>query len=174
LVAQGHTRIALVGGHEHFDPAAMRLAGYQRGLEAGNLPFDAKLVRAWGMGRQAGYAATLDLLEKSPPTALIAGGNLTLAGVLQALKEVPIVVGRDVALVGCDDTDLTRLHTPSITVIARDLIEAGRVAARTLLTTIDGGEGQTTIMPTRLVVRESSQCAPQPISQPAPLHARQA
>jgi LacI family transcriptional regulator len=169
LVAQGHRRIALVGGPEFFDPAAMRLAGYKRAVEDASLGFDPNLVRSWGMGRQAGYAATLDLLGqdagegkgKPRPTALIAGGNLILTGVLQALKELQITIGRDLALVGCDDTDLTRLHNPSITVIARDLAAVGRVAATTLLATIDQGEVQTIVLPTRLEVRESSLCSPQ-------------
>lgn len=167
LVAQGHQRIALVGGPEYFDPAAMRLAGYKRAVEDAGLGFDPHLVRSWGMGRQAGYAATLDLMGQDAvegnlrPTALIAGGNLILAGVLQALKELQITIGRDLALVGCDDTDLTRLHNPSITVIARDLAAVGRVAAATLLATIDQGEVQTIVLPTRLEVRESSLCSPQ-------------
>lgn len=160
LVAQGHRRIGLVGGPEYFDPAAMRLAGYRTAVTEAGLGVDPNLVRSWGMGRQAGYAATRDLMESTPPTALIAGGNLILAGVLQALKELKIAIGRDVALVGCDDTDLTRLHTPSITVIARDLAAVGRVAAATLLATIDQGEAQTIVLPTRLEVRESSQCGP--------------
>lgn len=160
LVEQGHQRIALVGGLEHFDPAAMRLAGYCRALEKAGVAFNPKLVRSWGMGRQAGYAATRDLMEKNPPTALIVGGNLILAGVLQALKEAGIAIGRDLALVGCDDTDLTRLHNPSITVIARDVVALGRVAASTLLATIEQGDAQTIILPTRLEVRESSLCAP--------------
>lgn len=165
LVAQGHTRIGLVGGLEHFDPAAMRLAGYRRGIEAAGLGFNPDLVRAWGMGRDASYAATRDLMGATmpaapPPTALIAGGNLILAGVLQALKELDVTIGRDLALVGCDDTDLTRLHTPSITVIARDLAAVGRVAAATLLKTIEQGDAETIILPTRLEVRESSLCGP--------------
>jgi LacI family transcriptional regulator len=160
LVAQGHTRIGLVGGLEHFDPAAMRLAGYRGGVEAAGLDFDPGLVRSWGMGRAASYAATRDLMAAQSPTALIAGGNLILAGVLQALKELDVSVGRDVALVGCDDTDLTRLHTPSITVIARDLAAIGRVAATTLLKTIEQGEAETIMLPTRLEVRQSSQCRP--------------
>ncbi len=160
LVAQGHTRIALVGGPEYFDPAAMRLAGYRRAVEAAGVGFDPGLVRSCGMGRDAGYAATCDLMATHPPTALIAGGNLILAGVLQALKEVGVTIGRDLALVGCDDTDLTRLHTPSITVIARDLAAVGRVAATALLKTIEQGDTETIVLPTRLEVRESSQCGP--------------
>jgi LacI family transcriptional regulator len=138
----------------------MRLTGYRRGVEAAGLRFDPALVRSWGMGRDAGYAATRDVLAAAQPSALIAGGNLILAGVLQALKEMRITVGRELALVGCDDTDLTRLHTPSITVIARDLAAVGRVAAATLLATVDQGDAQTITLPTRLEVRESSQCGP--------------
>ena len=160
LVAQGHQRIALVGGLEFFDPAAMRLKGYQRGLEEAGLGFNPELVRSWGMGRRAGYAATQDLFSQIRPTALIAGGNLTLAGVLQALKELDITIGQELALVGCDDTDLTRLHNPSITVIGRDLAEMGQLAATTLLATIEQGEAQTITLPTQLVVRDSSQCKP--------------
>lgn len=160
LLAQGHQRIGLVGGPEYFDPAAMRLAGYRRAVEEAGLGYDPNLVRSWGMGRKAAYAATRDLLAQAPPTALIAGGNLILAGVLQAINELGTEVGRELALVGCDDTDLTRLHNPSITVIARDLDQVGRVAAATLLATMDQGEAQTIVLPTRLEVRNSSQCQP--------------
>ena len=164
LLAQGHRRIALVGGLEHFDPAAARLAGYLRGFEAAGMTPDPLLIRSLGMGRSAGYAATLELFgpdrQGPPPTALIAGGNLLLAGVLQALKELQIAVGRDIALVGCDDTDLTRLHSPPITVIARDLAQMGRVAAQALLDLIENQTGQTIVLPTQLEVRESSLCAP--------------
>jgi LacI family transcriptional regulator len=161
LLAQGHRRVALVGGLEHFDPAAARLAGYLHGFQAAGLSPDLSLVRSLGMGRGAGYTATRQLFAKrSPPTALIAGGNLLLTGVLQALKELQIAIGRDLALVGCDDTDLTRLHTPPITVIARDLVLMGRIAAETLIETIEQNGGQTHVLPTQLEVRESSLCAP--------------
>lgn len=161
LIGQGHSRIALIGGADHFDPAAMRLAGYQRALQEAGLDADPALVRAWGMERKVGYAATLDLFgQASPPSALIAGGNLILAGVLQALHELGIVAGRDAALVGCDDTDLTRLHRPSISVITRDLEGMGRAAAATLLGAMEQGEAQTIVLPTRLEVRESSLYAP--------------
>lgn len=86
------------------------------------------------MGRVAGYQGMLSLLRLAqPPTALIAGGNLILAGVLQALQERQVQMGRDLALVGCDDTKLTRLYRPSISVTARDPALLGETAAQLLL-----------------------------------------
>jgi LacI family transcriptional regulator len=113
------------------------------------------------MHESAGYVETLALLGRSkPPTALIAGGNLILVGVLQALQERDILVGRDIALVGCDDTSLARLYRPSISVIARDLAVMGETAARLLLETMNQGGGRVITLPTRLIVRESSSCRP--------------
>lgn len=161
LANQGHQRIAIIGGPLFFYPAHARLQGYYTGLEAAQLPVDTSLVRAIGMGRVVGYQEMLNLLRLAqPPTALIAGGNLILAGVLQALQEHQVQVGRDLALVGCDDTELTRLYRPSISVIARDLALLGKTAAQLLLEIIEHGSGKPITLPTQLVVRESSLCVP--------------
>ena len=161
LLAQGHRRIGLIGGPEHFDPARARLAGYYAGFAEAGVAVEPTLVRAVGMNQQVGYQETHALFTLTqPPTALIAGGNLILSGVLQALVELGLMIGRDLALIGCDDTDLTRLHRPSITVVARDLGLIGETAARLLLNLLLHKGTETVILPTQLLVRESSTCVP--------------
>ena len=163
LLAQGHRRIALVGGPETFDPQRARLRGYLTAFEEAAVVPDRGLIRHAGMHESAGYVETLGLLGRATaPTALIAGGNLILVGVLQALHERGVIVGRDVALVGCDDTSLAQLYRPSISVIARDLAVMGETAARLLLETMSQGGGSVITLPTRLIVRESSACPPPP------------
>ena len=157
LVEQGHLHIALIGGREDFDPAQERLHGFRRALEAASVAPDPALICSWGMSADAGYTATRELLAlPTPPTALIAGGNLILAGVLQALKEFAVTVGREVAVIGCDDTELTRLHEPPITVIARDLAMLGTSAANLLIETIATGIGRDISLPVKLTIRQSS------------------
>lgn len=161
LLDQGHRRIAFVGGPEHFYPARERLAGFQSMLRDAGIKVDARLVRAVGMHESVGYVETLNLLRlDNPPTALIAGGNLILAGVLQALHERNLMIGRDIALVGCDDIDLARLYHPSITVIARDLNLFGETAAQLMIETIEKGGERTLTLPSALVIRDSSKCVP--------------
>jgi LacI family transcriptional regulator len=151
----------LIGGLEFFYPARMRLAGFKAALTEAGLQVDPTFIRSVGMHASAAYVETLALLAlQTPPTALIAGGNLTLVGMLQALQERGIVVGRDIAIVGCDDTALTRLYTPPITVITRELRLLGETAARLLLETMEHGGGRTVTLPTQLVVRASSVCPP--------------
>lgn len=161
LLQQGHRRIALIGGPAHFYPAQARLAGFQAAFAEAGLQAEPAYVRSIGMSQQVGYQETYRLFALSqPPTALIAGGNLILTGVLQALQELGIVIGRDLALIGCDDTDLTRLHTPSITVVSRDLGLLGETAARLLLGVMRQKQTESVILPTQLLVRESSTCPP--------------
>lgn len=156
LANQGHQRIALIGGKDFF-PARARLEGFYNGMQQAGLTVDQTLIRSSGMTKAVGYSETLALLAATPrPTALIAGGNLILAGVLQAIQELKIPVGRDLALVGCDDTELTRLYNPAITVIARDLALMGETAARLLLETINDGGGKTVVLPSQLLIRQSS------------------
>lgn len=175
LASQGHHRIALIGGKDIF-PARARLAGFYDGFQQAGIEAEPSLVRSSGMSKAVGYNETLSLMAAANrPTALIAGGNLILAGVLQALQELKIAVGRDLALIGCDDTELTRLYSPAITVIARDLALIGETAARLLLETIQNEDekqdgsglsdtaGKTVILPTQLVIRESSLRSPIPV-----------
>jgi LacI family transcriptional regulator len=161
LLRQGHRHIALIGGLEFFDPARERLIGFRGAMSDAGVTIEPGLVRSVGMHASAAYVETLALLSRrDPPSALIAGGNLILVGVLQALKERKIAIGRDLALIGCDDTDLARLYSPSITVISRDLSLLGASAARLLIEMIDQQAGTSIILPTQLVVRESSLCSP--------------
>lgn len=156
LAAQGHQGVALIGGKDIY-PASARLEGFSEGMAQAGLLLNRTYVRSSGMTKTVGYSETLSLMASANrPTALIAGGNLILAGVLQALQELKIVVGKDLALIGCDDTELTRLYSPAITVIARDLALMGETAARLLLETIHDGGGKTVILPTQLVIRQSS------------------
>ncbi|MEZ4865663.1 MAG: LacI family DNA-binding transcriptional regulator [Caldilineaceae bacterium] len=162
LLRQGHRRIALIGGPESFHPAQARLAGYYAALHAAGIAVDPTLVRSVGMTATAGYEETRSLFALAhPPTALVAGGNLILTGVLQALHELGVRIGQELALIGCDDTDLSRLHTPSITVVARDLGLIGETAARLLLTAMHQKGGETVLLPTQLLIRQSSTCSPQ-------------
>ena len=113
------------------------------------------------MDIEVAYATTLDLFSIShPPTALIAGGNTVLVGILQALQDRDIQVGRDIALIGCDDTALARLYTPAITVIERDLQLLGETAANLLIDTMEKGQSKRVVLPTHLLVRKSSMLTP--------------
>jgi LacI family transcriptional regulator len=157
LVTAGHRRIALIGGPHWWWPARERSQAFLAGLHAADIAPTPEFIRSVPMEAPLAYAAASALLHAAhPPTALIVGGNVLLLGVLRALQAEGCAVGRDLALVGADDLDLTQLYSPPITVIARDLIKRGEMAVQLLTETIQHGGGQVLRLPTTLIVRESS------------------
>jgi len=160
LVSLGHRRIALINGLATVRPFRERQLGYQSGLQAAGLGPDPTLISNVAVAESLGYVQTQLLLDMpNPPTAIIAGANLLLLGILKFIQERRLVIGRDIAIVGCDDLDIARLYSPPITVVARDLSMLGETAAHLLIQTIESGRGSTVTLPTYLIVRGSSTVA---------------
>lgn len=158
LIELGHTRVALVSGSRGLRPVRERLRGFRRAFRANDLEPPEDLLRMGSFSSDHGETATLELLGlDDPPTALIAGGNLLLTGVLRAMKQLNLSVGTDIALVSCDEVALTELYSPPITVIARDAVRIGELAAELLLDQLQNdAEPSTADAPTTLIIRGST------------------
>jgi LacI family transcriptional regulator len=157
LIAEGHRRIALINGPDWWWPAHERKRAFLEGLQAEGLTPVPELIHSVTMAVDTAYDAAGALLHAPcPPTALIVGGNILLLGVLRALQAHGCAVGRDLALVGADDLDITQLYSPPITVISRDLTLRCEMAVQLLTETIQRGTGRVVTLPTELIIRESS------------------
>ena len=161
LLEQGHREIAFIGGPQDFYPTRQRYAAFNSALEAHGLPPRPRLARFASFTETDAFAEALLLLRSRPrPSALIVAGNIILIGALMALKELGAQVGVDIALIACDDINLTRLFRPPISAIQRDLNLLGVTAARLLLQGMqadNGARSASVQLPTQLVLRESSQ-----------------
>ena len=162
LHQMGHRRIAYVGGPEYVRVFRERWRAFEAGMRDAGSPAEPEFVRCVPLYADEGERAAHELMsEEDPPTAIIAGGNVLVTGVLRALRARRVAVGRDLALIGADDIESTRLVSPAVTVIGRDMSLLGRTAARLLLDMIGGEAGRQVVsLPTWLVVRESSLCPP--------------
>ncbi len=159
LLDLGHSRIALISGAPSLRPVRERLQGFQAAFEGRGLPVPEELLRFGSFSARFGQEATAELLALAePPSAIVAGGNLLLTGVLRALRDAGRSVGQDLSLVSCDDVPLTELHSPPITVIDRDAVQMGEAAAGLLLDLLAGGDRpRVTSVPTTLIIRDSTQ-----------------
>ncbi|GAB3934431.1 hypothetical protein GCM10027614_07430 [Micromonospora vulcania] len=163
LVAIGRRRIAFIGAAPSGDrqSANLRMRGYREALAAADLPFRPRLVAHTDeFGRLDGMRAMRALLAlPEPPDAVFAYNDLTAIGALRALAEAGRRVPDDVALVGIDDIEEGRFSTPTLTTIAPDKEEIGRLAVRRLVARIEGTEVAaplTVQTPFRLIRREST------------------
>ena len=159
LLELGHRRIALINASELIAPGRERLRGFREAHAEFGLRVDESLIRAGRLDQEFGatqLGALLDL--RRPPTALIAGGNQILVGVLRALQLRELTVPRDLSLISCDDTAVTQVSSPPITVVDRDLAQIGRTAAQILIDRLSGqnpSQATRAFLPTELKIRAS-------------------
>jgi LacI family transcriptional regulator len=163
LLERGHRQVAFVGGPEELRPVSDRLAGYVRAFQDHDLLVDRSLISTGSLRPAFGRTEARRLLESdTPPTALIVGGNQLLNGVLEAIHDLDLRVGEDLALVSCDDVDLTRLYQPSISSVVRDVYKSGQIAAELAIEqlTEDDVPVRTVLLPTWFVARDSTAVMP--------------
>ncbi len=159
LIRGGHRAIALVSGSEDLKPAPERVLGFRTAFGEARIKPQEQLIRVGSLRPEFGKEETIRLLTlPERPTAVIAGSNRLLSGVLEGIHFCELTVGQDVALVGCDDLDLARLYRPSISVVARDQYRMGRVACELLIERLVKPEARarTVTLPTHFVPRASS------------------
>ncbi|GIU92854.1 MAG: LacI family transcriptional regulator [Acidimicrobiia bacterium] len=158
----GHRRIGLIGPSESTRPGRERLAGFKAAHSSRRVGVDWDLVKLGGLSPAFGEAMAHELLNlKDPPSALISAGNLLLVGTLRALHRARVSVGSEISLVSCDDVPLAELYNPPITVVDRNTVEMGEIAAGLLLERLEDPEAKPRVatVPTRLIVRASTAAA---------------
>jgi len=156
LQALGHRRFALIAGPQ---TRASHVA-YRRAVEAALKRFRLKLEVVEGNNDAETGAAVVDLWLGSGerPTAVLCSNDLTALGVVRAISKRGLQVPGDVSVVGADDIPFARLATPPLTTVAMPREELGRLALETLSTMLGDarGLGTETVLPTALVIREST------------------
>lgn len=147
LIGLGHKRIGLVTGSPTTRPFREQATALRRACRSARGVTGVVRTGAFTSGEH-GYQTTLDLLRgERAPTALIAGSNQILVGVLRALRELDVAVPDAISLIAYDAPPLAAFLTPPLTSIRRDLGAMGRTAAGLLLEQLDGRAPRTELLP---------------------------
>jgi DNA-binding LacI/PurR family transcriptional regulator len=123
VVERGHTRIAWVGWQKGSFIGEDRRAGWlermhEKGLSTSRL--SARGEDTVEFGCRATHAL-LDVSEPDRPTAFLCASDTVAMGVLRALDELGLRAGRDVAVVGFDDSIAAQVSTPALTSVRQPL-----------------------------------------------------
>src|SRR4051794_35104659 len=158
LLGLGHRRIAYLGGVEGMVVRQDRVAGYRQAMEEAGLPADPNLMVESMPTKGGGVGAMGRLLAQDErPTAAVCFNDVVAIGAMMALARHGLVTGRDMAVVGFDDTAEARHALTPLTTVSVDALGLGERAAQMLLRQITDGEPriETHVGEARLVVRES-------------------
>ena len=156
LLSLGHTRVSFVGLAPRL-PAILRYTGCRMALERAGLELET--VGVCEATLDAARLATVALVARKPPSAVVAFDDLTAIGVMHGLREIGLKVPGDVSVVGFDDIEVAAYVEPSLTTMRQPKEDLGALAMRAVLEPAMIGEAERQL-PGRLVVRMSS--APPP------------
>lgn len=142
LLQLGHRRIAVVGGVSDaldvHDVPNSRSAGFSSALHDAGVALRPEYVADGLFTIEGGCKAAHSLLDLAePPTAIFAMSDEMGFGVLKALRERGMVVGRDMSLIGFDDHPVS--DAVGLTTVAQPVRAIGRTGAQVLLGLLRGG-----------------------------------
>lgn len=158
LIANGHTRIAFVGGMSSLTVRDERLSGYRFAQEEAGIPADASLVIETLPNCSGGESAAAQLLNlHKPATAALCFNDVVAIGLIRALTEAGVKVGRDFSVIGFDDIEQAKHTLPALTSVAVNGRNLGSRAAQLLMRQLASGdfEPEAVLCSTTLAIRAS-------------------
>jgi LacI family transcriptional regulator len=156
------SRIAFLRGPAGHEDSNWRELGYRESLAAHGLEADPDLL---GEGNFSASVAerqvTTWLAEGRAIDAIFAGDDAAAIGALQAIAAAG---ERRIGVVGFDDVPMAQHFSPRLTTVSAPTEQVGREAVGALLRLMFGEvvAPPLTLLPTRLVIRQSCGCTPRP------------
>lgn len=157
LMKLGHRAIAHIAGPGSSSTGRARRQAFEE-LSA-SLGVQALVVEARAFTRQAGLAATLELLNQTKASTAIFGANDLIAmGVLDALHQHGLSVPGEVSVVGHNDMPFVDLIAPPLTTVRIAVDQMSRQAAQLLLEHLKtpNQDPSMRVLTPRLIVRSST------------------
>ena len=157
LIDLGHTKILMAGSMPEAYPSIRgRREGYLRAMTEASLTPRFADSDLW---THAVQPAAQKAFENDPDISAVFTANDDLAiAVMRTIQRMGKRIPEDVSVIGFDDIKLAKHITPSLTTMAVDKVEMGRMSINMLIDRIhnpEGGRVHSTILP-RLIEREST------------------
>jgi DNA-binding LacI/PurR family transcriptional regulator len=154
LLERGYARIAHVAGPADMSGGVERLAGWREAMGAAAQD---QLVVEGDYSRESGRRAALELLDRGVEfDAVFAASDLMAAGAMSVLREQGWSVPTDVGVAGFDDGGPAAQLDPPLTTMRQPFDRISAEMVRLLLDAIAGADPAAVLLPTTLVVRDST------------------
>lgn len=136
LAKQGHKRIACLTCLSDVS-GRKRLQGYKRVLEEQGISIREDYIHDTNYSFKTGKKSTLELMAlEEPPTAIFSVSDTLAIGAMKGLYELGIEPGKDIAVVGFDNTEISEMYHPTLTTVSQPRYELGKMAMELLIESI--------------------------------------
>ncbi|WP_434358799.1 LacI family transcriptional regulator [Parasalinivibrio latis] len=159
LIELGHRKIGFAGGLDGFSDCLQRRRGFMDAMNEFGLDVPESRIQSSPSTRDGGRRATKTLLEVAPDiTGIVCFTDVVAYGAYTALYELGKEPGKDIAVIGFDDLEDSRLMSPSLSTIRVKGSDIGREACYLLQRLLANDQTPKKILvDVELVQRASSQ-----------------
>ena len=159
LIRMGHRRIGIILGLPQSSASVERLAGAKKALVEYGLELEPDLILEGDFLKASGGAAARRFSRMKPrPTAVFAVNDYMALGAMEGFIEEGFRIPHDVALIGFNDIEISRMRNIELTTIGQKTYEMGSIAVRTLVEKIEEeahGLVRQIILEPELLIRKS-------------------
>jgi len=130
----GHRKIGHIGGLQDTITGSERTKGFLNAMSEFGLNINNDWIMHGDFTEQSGYQVMQELLSKNKviPSAIFVASDNMAYGVINAIKEFGLKVPDDIAIIGCDDIEISRYINQPLTTIRQDKRRIGKLAAHML------------------------------------------
>lgn len=132
LGSLGHKRIGILSGPRRYPTANDLIDGYQKGLVAMEIAFDATLISETPWTLEGGQAGAAKLLEQGV-TGIVCGNDLMAMGVVSAAKTWGVSVPEDLSVIGFDGSPMASHIEPPLTTLRQPATAMAKAVASELV-----------------------------------------
>ena len=155
FVNRGAKRWLFVGDTDHLE-IRLRYEGLRAAADACGAPIEIDRLPVEHMAYGSTFSrAAAYLKNHDAPDAVFAFSDTAAMAVISAFREAGLAAPRDYSIVGYNNIPPAGDFTPAITTIEQETHVAGAILVEKLVQLIEGGRARSTLLPTRLVLRET-------------------
>lgn len=155
FIAHGRRRWLFIGNDKHAE-IRMRHQGLEDAARDAADDVRIEALSFDDMSYNATYRAAKDYIAvHETPDAVFAFSDTAAMATIGALREAGLISPRDYSIVGYNNIPPAGHFTPSITTVEQETHIAGAILVEKLMQVIEGGRANSTVLPTRLIVRET-------------------
>jgi len=133
LINAGHKDIGIILGPEMIFTSQQRLHGYKQALMRNGIIPQERFVHFSDYTTQGGHERAIHLLTQEKPSALFATNYEMTLGVVIAINELNLSMPNDIALIGFDNMQLSKVVKPELTIVEQPLKEIAEASATVML-----------------------------------------
>lgn len=161
VLEMGHRHIGLISVTDGLNYAVEpRVDGWRAAATTHDIDFDSLPICHGDFSTASGAMCAANLLRQNPNlTAIVCINDRMALGAIQHLRKQGLHIPSDISVVGYDDIPIAQFADPPLTTVNQHAPALGRRATEMLLSLLDNKHPEPEILPTELVVRQSSTIA---------------